>query len=62
MAAPDPIRVLRPQGQVSVVLGPDDARTLVNLAFEALAFPLASDPERMALLSLACQLRQALRQ
>jgi len=60
MAAPDPIRAPRPQGQVSVVLDPDDARALVDLALEVLDFHLASDPERMALLSLTCQLRQAL--
>jgi len=60
MAAPDPIHVLCPQGQVSVVLDPDDARTLADLALEVLDFHLASGPERMALLSLACQLRQAL--
>jgi hypothetical protein len=60
MAVPDPIRAPHPQGQVSVVLDRDDARTLASLALAKLDEPEAT-PEHLALLSLACQLRQALR-
>jgi hypothetical protein len=61
MAVPDPIRAPHPQGQISVVLDPLDAQSLLDLALTKLKRPEAT-PEQLALLSLACQLRQALRE
>lgn len=46
---------------VAVTLDRADAHTLLSAALGALDLPLADDPERMALLSLACQLSRALR-
>jgi hypothetical protein len=46
---------------VAVTLDRADACTLLAAALGTLDLPLADDPERMALLALACQLRTALR-
>jgi hypothetical protein len=55
---PKPIQALSP---VTIFLAPDDARTLFGLVLRSLAEPPASTEQRSVLLSLACQLRQALR-
>ncbi len=46
---------------VAVILDKADAHSLLAAALDALNLPFAGEPERMALLALACQLRQALR-
>ena len=46
---------------VAITLDRADARTLFDAAISALNEPFATEPERMALLSLACQLRQHLK-
>jgi hypothetical protein len=61
MAAPDPIRAPRLQGQVSVVFDPRDARCLLDLTLAHLAEPSAASMEqRSVLLALACQLLRGL--
>lgn len=46
---------------VAITLDRADARTLLDAAISALNEPFANEPECMALLSLACQLRRQLR-
>jgi hypothetical protein len=60
MAAPDPIRAPRPQGQVLVVFDSRDACCLLDLALARLAEPPASIEQRSVLLALACQLLRGL--
>lgn len=47
---------------VAITLDRADARTLLTAAISALDEPFATEPERLAILSLACQLHCQLRE